>query len=209
MIVPGGGISLDGERWVVVPAQLLPAGARALASVPAAVPGEALRRSPCRRAAVLRQSRRARPIQRAFAAYLAPLRNIEWVVYCQAAVRRTRGRCCAISSRYTHRVAISNRRLISLDEQGRHLQVEGLPPRGPRAIQADDARHRRVHPPLPHPRAAQGLPPHPPLRPARQRLARRQHRTRPRAARRSKTEASPPMPLVDPNSRAVPAAAVA
>ena len=43
----------------------------------------------------------------------------------------------------------------------------------------------RVHPPLPDARAAQGLPPHPPLRPVRQRQPRRQHRTRTRAARRA------------------------
>jgi hypothetical protein len=33
MIVPGGGISLDGERWVACRPGLLPAGARALAPV--------------------------------------------------------------------------------------------------------------------------------------------------------------------------------
>jgi Transposase zinc-binding domain/Putative transposase len=41
MIVPGGGIALDGRHWVAVPAQLLSAGARALAPVPPAVPGDA------------------------------------------------------------------------------------------------------------------------------------------------------------------------
>ena len=37
---------------------------------------------------------------------------------CQEAVRRARRRCSPISSRYTHRVAISNRRLIAADENG-------------------------------------------------------------------------------------------
>ena len=112
MIVPGGGISLDGERWVSCrPGFFLP-GARALAPVPPAVPGEAHRRA------------QGRPLQffgnhapladaQAFAAYLAPLRRSEWVVYAKAPVRRARGGAAPISSRYTHRVAISNRRLIA------------------------------------------------------------------------------------------------
>ena len=53
---------------------------------------------------------------RAFAAYLAPLRRAEWVVYAKppfggpAAV-------LAYLARYTHRVAISSSRLVSLDDQ--------------------------------------------------------------------------------------------
>ena len=45
----------------------------------------------------------------------------------------------AYLSRYTHRVAISNRRLIAVDAQRRHLQVQGLP--APRAgpLQDHDA----------------------------------------------------------------------
>ena len=59
MIVPGGGISLDGKSWVSCrPGFFLPV--RVLSrSVPPAVPGEARRRSSGRRAAVLRQSCRA------------------------------------------------------------------------------------------------------------------------------------------------------
>ncbi len=51
---------------------------------------------------------------RAFANYLAPLRKIEWVVY---AKRPFAGPKAVLEylSRYTHRVAISNRRLIRYD----------------------------------------------------------------------------------------------
>ena len=43
--------------------------------------------------------------------------------------------------------------------------------RAPRqSIQAHDPRHRRVHPPIPHPCVAQGLAPHPTLRLVRQEL---------------------------------------
>src|SRR5260370_40906251 len=53
----------------------------------------------------------------AFAAYLAPLRNSEWVVYS----KRPFGGPAEVLrylARYTHRVAISNRRLVSLDDRG-------------------------------------------------------------------------------------------
>src|SRR6266849_1772140 len=58
----------------------------------------------------------------------------------------------------------------------RHVQGQGLQDRRPRPIYDDDARHRRVHPPVPDPRAAQGLPSHPPLRLVRQREPRRDDR---------------------------------
>jgi hypothetical protein len=52
-----------------------------------------------------------------FAHWLAPLRQCEWVVY---AKRPFAGPAAVLAylSRYTHRVAISNRRLLALDERG-------------------------------------------------------------------------------------------
>jgi hypothetical protein len=53
----------------------------------------------------------------AFAAYLAPLRNSEWVVYS----KRPFGgpwEVLRYLARYTHRVAISNRRLLACDDKG-------------------------------------------------------------------------------------------
>jgi hypothetical protein len=50
----------------------------------------------------------------AFAAYLAPLRKIEWVVYAKPPFGGPE-HVLAYLSRYTHRVAISNSRLISAD----------------------------------------------------------------------------------------------
>ena len=50
----------------------------------------------------------------AFAAYLAPLRKIEWVVYAKPPFGGPEA-VLAYLSRYTHRVAISNSRLISAD----------------------------------------------------------------------------------------------
>src|SRR6266478_4493711 len=65
----------------------------------------------------------------------------------------------------------------------RHLQVQGLSCRRPCALQAHDPRNRRVHPPFPQPRPAEGLPSHPPLRAVRQILLCRQHRAGTQTAR--------------------------
>jgi hypothetical protein len=53
----------------------------------------------------------------AFAAYLAPLRKIEWVVYAKRPFAGPEA-VLAYLSRYTHRVAIANSRLIACDEGG-------------------------------------------------------------------------------------------
>ncbi len=72
----------------------------------------------------------------------------------------------AYLSRYTHRVAISNSRLIAFNETSaifkwKHYRVAGVE-------RAKVIRHRGVHPSLPHPRPARRIPPHPPLRTVRQ-----------------------------------------
>jgi hypothetical protein len=54
---------------------------------------------------------------RAFAAFLAPLRKTKWVVYAKKPFGGPQA-VLAYLSRYTHRVAIANRRLISADEAG-------------------------------------------------------------------------------------------
>src|SRR5256714_862382 len=51
------------------------------------------------------------------AAYLAPLRNSKWVVYCKRPFAGPE-QVLRYLARYTHRVAISNRRLLSLDDKG-------------------------------------------------------------------------------------------
>ena len=66
---------------------------------------------------------------RAFAAYLAPLRNVEWVVYAKRPFGGPEA-VLAYLARYTHRVAISNSRLIALDDNGvtfkwKDYRVEG------------------------------------------------------------------------------------
>jgi hypothetical protein len=53
----------------------------------------------------------------AFRRWLAPLRSCEWVVYAKRPFAGP-GAVLAYLSRYTHRVAISNRRLVAMDENG-------------------------------------------------------------------------------------------
>ena len=53
----------------------------------------------------------------AFAAYLAPLRRAEWVVYAKRPFGGPQA-VLAYLSRYTHRVAIANSRLIACDRSG-------------------------------------------------------------------------------------------
>jgi hypothetical protein len=55
--------------------------------------------------------------RRAFLRHLAPVRQQRWVVYAKAPFAGPQA-VLAYLSRYTHRVAISNRRLLSLDETG-------------------------------------------------------------------------------------------
>jgi hypothetical protein len=53
----------------------------------------------------------------AFKAYLAPLREIDWVVYAKEPFAGPR-QVLRYLSRYTHRIAISNRRLVAADHKG-------------------------------------------------------------------------------------------
>jgi len=116
MIVPGGGISLDGARWVACrPDFLLYVGVlsrlfRRLVLEKLIAAHSAGELQFFSRHAALADTR-------AFAAYLAPLRNSKWVVYCKRPFAGPE-QVLRYLARYTHRVAISNRRLLSLDDKG-------------------------------------------------------------------------------------------
>ena len=114
MIVPGGGIALDGSRWV---------SCRPGFFLPVRVLSRLFRRLFLERLTAAHQKLaffgNHAPLAnvQAFAAYLAPLRKTEWVVYSK---RPFGGPSAVLAylSRYTHRVAISNSRLIALDRNG-------------------------------------------------------------------------------------------
>ena len=113
MIVPGGGLSKDGNRWISCkPGFFL--HVRVLSRLFRRLFLEGL--LALHRAEELAffgdQIGLSQP--QAFAAYLVPLRKKEWVVYAKPPFGGPEA-VLAYLSRYTHRVAISNSRLISAD----------------------------------------------------------------------------------------------
>jgi hypothetical protein len=116
MIVPGGGISLDGTRWVSCrPGFFLPV--RVLSRLFRRLFLEKLMASNAAGRLYFFGNHTPLADAQAFAAYLAPLRKTEWVVY----AKRPFGGPEAVLgylSRYTHRVAISNSRLIAVGDNG-------------------------------------------------------------------------------------------
>jgi hypothetical protein len=114
MIVPGGGISPDGARWVSCrPGFFLPV--RVLSRLFRRLFLQRLIAAHKQLAFFGNHAGLAHP--QAFAAYLAPLRKAEWVVYSKRPFGGPEA-VLAYLSRYTHRVAISNSRLIALDHNG-------------------------------------------------------------------------------------------
>ena len=177
MIVPGGGLSLGWIPLDRVSARFLPAGARYSRRLfrRLFLAGRCWRNAfsaPGRPPAVLRRSRyanRADTADRSHA-YLGRTAQgrVGW-----STPRRPFGGPEAVLRLSVGRYTASRRHLQQPagrcrlpTRQRRHLQMEGLPDRRTSALQIDDARHGRVHSPLPDARAAKGLPPHPPLRAA-------------------------------------------
>ena len=115
-IVPGGGLALDADRWV-------PCKPGFFLSV--RVLSRLFRR---RFLEELQNAHRDGQLKffgehvdladaDAFADWLVPLRQCEWVVYAKRPFAGTRA-VLAYLSRYTHRVAISNSRLVASDDRG-------------------------------------------------------------------------------------------
>jgi hypothetical protein len=116
MIVPGGGISLDGERWVACrPGFFLPV--RVLSRLFRRLFLEKLIAAHQAGHLMFFGDHAALTNARTFAAYLAPLRRAEWVVYAKRPFGGPQA-VLAYLSRYTHRVAIANSRLIACDRSG-------------------------------------------------------------------------------------------
>jgi hypothetical protein len=128
VIVPGGGVSLDGARWV---------SCRPGFFLPVRVLSRLFRRLFLKKLLAAHEAGRLQffgnhaPLAdaQAFATYLAPLRRAEWVVYSKRPLGGPEA-VLAYLSRYTHRVAISNSRLIAFDQQGvtfrwKNYRIEG------------------------------------------------------------------------------------
>ena len=117
MIVPGGGISRDGQRWIacrrprfILPVHVLSELFRGLMLAKLVAAHAAGKLQFFGKHAYLANFR-------AFAAFLAPLRRKKWFVYTKEPFAGPKA-VLAYLSRYTHRVAISNRRLIAADATG-------------------------------------------------------------------------------------------
>jgi Putative transposase/Transposase zinc-binding domain len=115
-IVPGGGLSVDGKQWVAC---------RPGFFLPVRVLSRLFRRR------FLEELQRLHHVGRlqffgeqvsladaqAFRAWLTPMRKCEWVVYAKQPFAGPAA-VLAYLSRYTHRVAISNSRLLAMNERG-------------------------------------------------------------------------------------------
>ena len=116
MIVPGGGISLDGQRWI---------SSRPAFLLPVRVLGALFRRLFLTQLIELYAAGRLAFFgtqagladRRLFLRHLAAVRKKRFVVYAKPPFAGPEA-VLAYLSRYTHRVAISNRRLIAFDETG-------------------------------------------------------------------------------------------
>jgi Putative transposase/Transposase zinc-binding domain len=113
-VVPGGGISLDGKRWIscrpgfFLPVRVLSRLFRRLflQGLTAAFQAGALQFF----ADLARLN-----LAKAFAVTLATLRTAEWLVYAKKTFAG-REQLLAYLAQYTHRVAITNNRLLDLDD---------------------------------------------------------------------------------------------
>ena len=116
MIVPGGGISLDGQCWVACrPSFFLPV--RVLSRLFRRLFLEKLIAAHKAGHLAFFGDHATLADAQAFAAHLAPLRRAEWVVYAKRPFGGPQA-VLAYLSRYTHRVAIANSRLISFNQTG-------------------------------------------------------------------------------------------
>ena len=115
-VVPGGGLSPDGQKWIqcrrnfFLPVKVLSRLFRRLflAGLCAAFKAGDLE---------LHGAQQGLADPKAFAALLAPLWKCEWAIYAKAPFAGPE-QVLAYLSRYTHRVAISNSRLVKIADDG-------------------------------------------------------------------------------------------
>ncbi len=116
MVVPGGGLSPDGSKWIAcrpryfLTVEVLSALFRRLFLEMLTAAHDAGRLQFF--GDHVRLADKA-----AFEAYLTPLRKIDWVVYAKEPFAGPE-QVLRYLSRYTHRIAVSNRRLLSAGENG-------------------------------------------------------------------------------------------
>ena len=130
MIVPGGGLAKGGSRWVSCKPNFC---------LPVRVLSKLFRRLMLTKLAAAHAAGKLQffgahahlAAAKAFAGFLAALRKTRWFVYAKRPFAGPKA-VLAYLSRYTHRVAISNRRLIALNEQSVTFKVKDYRVEGPR-----------------------------------------------------------------------------
>ena len=129
MIVPGGGLSADGSEWIACRPNFF---------LPVRVLSRLFRRLFLQGLAKLHDNGRLAfygehaglADRAAFDAFLAPLRTTEWVVYAKEPFAGPKA-VLAYLARYTHRVAISNSRLIRVSADSVTFRVKDYRIDGP------------------------------------------------------------------------------
>jgi hypothetical protein len=113
-VVPGGGLSPDGGRWVSCrPGFFLPV--RVLSRLFRRVFLEFLQKAFDDHQLHFFSLLRELQAPSAFSAYLAPLRRAEWIIYAKPPFAGAE-QVLDYVGRYTHRVAISNNRLLDIED---------------------------------------------------------------------------------------------
>lgn len=151
MIVPGGGLSDDGRRWISSRSNFL-VHVNVLARLFRGKFLTMLTKAQAEGRLKFFNTHAGLAYKRTFKRFLAPLRRIEWVVYCKDPFAGPE-QVLRYLSRYTLRVAISYRRLVSADDNGvafgwnpvrheavrgpsRHVgNTEGSPPKYPQTLE--------------------------------------------------------------------------
>jgi len=159
-VVPAGGLAPDHSRWInsqqkfFLPVEVLREVFRGKFT-------EGLRELHAEGKLGLHGTLTVLQNPKAFAAWLRPLFRSPWVVY---AKRPFGGAQHALRylGQYTHRVAISNHRLIALAGWHGHVSLARF--RSQEQAASDDAAGQRVPAPILAARAAAGICSHPPLR---------------------------------------------
>ena len=129
MIVPGGGISMDDSRWISCKPDFL---------LPVRVLSKLFRRLMLEKLLTVHGAGRLQFFgsnahladAKAFAAFLAPLSKKRWFVYAKRPFAGPKA-VLAYLSRYTHRVAISNSRLIAVEQGNVTFKVKDYRIEGP------------------------------------------------------------------------------
>jgi hypothetical protein len=129
MIVPGGGLSPDGKRWIATKPNFF---------LPVLVLSKLFRRLMLEKLAAAHKAGKLTFFgahahladSKAFLAFLAPLKWMRWFVYAKRPFAGPKA-VLAYLARYTHRVAISNRRLIAANEESVTFKVKDYRVEGP------------------------------------------------------------------------------